>query len=70
MLEKVVLKEKVSQIVNEKTANFLKVKSGFQDTQFFIYIYLLPWFGSVAFVSIDYINETIFNLCAATNGIY
>ena len=39
MLEKVILKEKVSQIVTEKTANFLKVKSDFQDAQFLLYIF-------------------------------
>ena len=46
-----------------------KVKSGFQDAAVY-FSDILPKLGSVVFESINYINETVFNLCAVNNGMY
>ena len=44
------------------------VKSDFQDAVVY-FSAILPKLGFVVFESINYINEIVFNLCAATNGI-
>ena len=46
-----------------------KVKSDFQDAVVY-FSGILQKLGSVVFESINYINETVFNLCAATNDMY
>ena len=47
----------------------ITVKSDFQNTLVY-FSGILPKLGSDVFESINYINETIFNLCEATNGMY
>ena len=60
----------MSKVKKKKICKLLqKVKSDFQDALFY-FLDILPKFRSVVFVSINYINETIFNSCAATNCMY
>ena len=55
---------------SKKICKFLrKVKSDFKDAVVY-FSGILPKLGSVIFESINYINETVFNLCAVTNGMY
>ena len=54
-------------IFREKTLE--KVNFDFQDVIVY-FLGALPKLGSVVFESINYINETLFNLCAITNGMY
>ena len=57
-------------IFREKTLNLLQnVTSDFQDAVVY-FPGILPKLESVVFESINYINETVFNLCAGTNGMY
>ena len=55
---------------SKKICKFLqKVKSDFKDAVVY-FSSILPNLGSVIFECINYINETVFNLCATTNGMY
>ena len=70
MSEQIIFKEKALGDSSRKICKLLqKVKSDFQDAVVYFSV-ILPKLGSVVFESINYINETVFNLCAATNGMY